>query len=105
MLRISTYAEGESLIMKLEGEIAGDWAAELDRCWCSLISSSEPRAAKPVEVDLTAVTYIDAGGEAILTAMYRRGAKLKARGLLNRFIVQQITHPGRKGGPEPSGGR
>ncbi len=88
MLKISSYIEGGTQTVKLEGEIAGAWVSELDRYWCSLVSGAP---AECLEIDLSAVTYIDSSGEALLTAIWRRGAKFKARGLLNRFIVEEIT--------------
>jgi ABC-type transporter Mla MlaB component len=50
------------------------------------------RAARAVHVDLDGVTFIDAGGRALLRTMHEEGAKLAAcSGCMTRAIVEEIT--------------
>ena len=86
MLKITLHSEAEVLVFMLEGRLAGPWVKELERCW----RSAGTREGSPVHVDLSAVTFIDAGGQALLGQMYREGAELVASGCLNRCIVEGV---------------
>lgn len=87
MLRISTGEDIEAMIFRLEGELSGDWVAELNNCWRSAIALEPP---KYVRVDLTEVTFIDAAGKDLLALMYRHGAKFVARDVLTKGVVEEI---------------
>ena len=54
---------------------------------------------KPVLVDLMGVISIDAEGKQILKELHSRGATFRAKGCLNRAIVDGITCCA----PEPAG--
>lgn len=69
MLRITIDDEANPVRLKLEGRIAGPWAAELDRAWQSLGPSL---GEKKLCVDLCGVTYIDREGRRILADLYRQ---------------------------------
>lgn len=88
MLRISTHDDSQSLTFRLEGKLAGPWVRELEDCWHTTLAAV-PRPT--VRVDLTAVTFIDAGGKAFLAAAHRHGAQLVAAGCLMRAMVAEIT--------------
>jgi ABC-type transporter Mla MlaB component len=88
MLRITVHDNPESLTFQLEGSLAGPWVRELEECWQSTLASQR----KPVlRVDLTGVTYIDAGGKAYLVAMHRQGAEFVAADCLTKAVVAEIT--------------
>lgn len=89
MLKITQQrdAASESVSFMLEGRLAGPWVEELDTCWRQIAANSQRRAV----VDLTSVTFVDAGGKALLTKMWQQGAELRAAGCLTRCIVEEIT--------------
>lgn len=62
MLRITRVIEGPSrTTLRVEGRIVAEWVAVLEReCWLALEDN------RPVRLDLSAVTFIDSRGVAIL---------------------------------------
>jgi hypothetical protein len=46
-------------------------------------------------VDLTAVTFMDEKGKALLTRMWEAGAEFRAAGCLTRCLVEEMTKAGR----------
>jgi len=94
MLRITTHDKPESRTFQLEGALAGPWVKELDQCW------QRARAGREnvlVRVDLNAVTFIDAAGKALLTAMHEQGAEFICTGCLTRAVVAEICREARQG--------
>ena len=89
MLRITNGTRREGATLVLEGRLTGPWVDELARCWKALTAT---RDARSVNVDLDGVTFIDAGGRALLRAMHEEGATLAAcSGCMTRAIVEEIT--------------
>jgi hypothetical protein len=87
MLKITTRTDAGTVILKLEGRLAGPWVEELNRCWREAADSRR----SSVLVDLTGVTFIAPEGKALLARMWRQGAKFHAMGCLNTCIVEGIT--------------
>ena len=87
MLKITTRREAGVLVFQLEGRLAGPWVQELELCWRSALDT---RQGDPMHVDLSAVTFIDAEGKALLGQMYQERAELIASGCLNRCIVEEL---------------
>jgi hypothetical protein len=83
MLRITTQNHEMETKFIVEGRLAGPWVAELERCWQTAISA---QPCPPIQVDLTAVSYVDAEGKELLTRMRRNGAEVLVTGLLNKAI-------------------
>jgi anti-anti-sigma regulatory factor len=48
-------------------------------------------AARPIRIDLDGVTFIDAGGTALLRAMHADGALLAATTLMMRALADEIV--------------
>ena len=96
MLRITTLVQREATILRLEGRLAGPWVQELKRCWAAAVGRKK---AAPYSVDLSAVTYIDSDGKALLKKIHQEGAKLVASGCLTSCIVEEIS--GAVPRPEP----
>ena len=86
MLKITKRADAKGTTFVLEGKLAGPWVKELEVC-----RSADARQLRSLRVDLSAVTFIDAEGKALLRQMYREGAELIASGCLNKCIVEEIT--------------
>lgn len=87
MLKISTCCDEKSTTFVLEGKLVEPWVQELEHCWRMALAS---RQAQTVRVDLTAVTFIDAVGKAVLTLMVEHGAELVAVECMTKAIVEDI---------------
>jgi len=74
MLRI-THAQGNGSIstLRLEGKLLGPWVAELARSCNEL-----PCSPDCLRLDLSAVTFVDGPGVALLRGLLGRGATLAA---------------------------
>lgn len=66
-LRITFDENSEAMILKLEGRVAGPWAAELHRVWQQTLPSVMGR---PFYLDLRDTTYADVVGIQVLRAIY-----------------------------------
>lgn len=93
MLKITAQHGGgtDSISLILEGRLAGPWVEELQACWRELSAKQRSRAM----IDLIGVTFIDAGGKALLAKLWQEGAALRAAGCLTRCVVEEITESGR----------
>jgi hypothetical protein len=93
MLKITQQRDpaSESISLILEGRLGGPWVDELDTCWSDLAMNSSGRTM----VDLTAVTFVDEKGKALLTRMWEAGAEFRAAGCLTRCLVEEMTKAGR----------
>jgi hypothetical protein len=89
MLRISIQETMEALEMKLEGRIAGPWAAELGRVW---VETAPRLATRKLVLDLSSVTYADAGATQLLSEIYAQTrAELLAGTVWTQSLAEQIT--------------
>jgi hypothetical protein len=66
-LRITIQEHATEMVIKLEGRIAGPWAAELDRLW---VETKPNLDARKLVLDLRDTTFADAGGIRALRAIY-----------------------------------
>src|SRR5947209_477834 len=96
MLRITVHNNPGSLMVQLEGRLAGPWVREVEECW----QRTRARQGKPVLCfDLLGVTSLDAAGKEFLAARHTEGTGFLARGCLMRAVVAEIT-----GAPVPDCG-
>jgi hypothetical protein len=86
MLRVTINKEGSREVWDLEGSLSGDWVAELERCW-----KESSLAGTPLQINLKAVSYIDAKGKQLLKEMHGRGVEIKGCGCMVRAVVEEIT--------------
>jgi ABC-type transporter Mla MlaB component len=70
MLRITINDEKDAVILSLEGELIGPWVEEVEQCWKKVFASLGDRS---VHVDLSAVSFVDAAGGALLQRMHEAG--------------------------------
>src|SRR5579863_6040977 len=96
MLKITVEKTETSTNFKVEGKLAGPWVVEFERSWEASASDRGQR----VIVDISEVTFVDSEGQKLLARIHREGAKLQARGCMNRSIVDQIERW--SGGSPPS---
>ncbi|MFY9553714.1 MAG: STAS domain-containing protein [Blastocatellia bacterium] len=89
MLRIGVHAENELTRFTIEGKLTGGSAAELERCWRTVVAA-EP--LKSIVVNLASVTFVDSECRELLVRMRRQGVELVPTGCLMRAIVEQIEN-------------
>lgn len=73
MLRITIHEGEKSVVLRLEGKLIGPWVAEVEQCWRRAFSTLGDRS---VQVDLSAVSFVDTAGGALLARMYDAGFRL-----------------------------
>ena len=88
MLRITVEQNPGKISLTIEGKLAGPWVAALEQSWEDLRRNS---AGQTLSVNLCGVSFIDAAGKALLSAIYKEGGKLVAEGCLNQAIVREIA--------------
>ena len=87
MLRVTVKKENSVQIFELEGKLSGDLVKELERCWRGNI----PEPGITIQVNLKAVSYIDAAGKQLLAAMHEDGVEIKGCGCMTRAVVEEIV--------------
>ena len=93
MLRITLHETPDLLLFKLEGRLAGPWVQELETSWREAVARHADATAR---VDLSEVTYIDAGGKALLSGIRAQGAELVAACCVMKAVVAEIGQPSAK---------
>jgi ABC-type transporter Mla MlaB component len=93
MLRITdvidTDLDGRSTwTLKIEGSLDGEWLPELQRAWRRAQEAADGAA---IRVHLADVSFVDAGGKALLADMYRAGVEIVARDVLTAAIRDDIV--------------
>jgi outer membrane protein TolC len=91
MLRITIHDSATGTRLQLEGKLAGAWVSELEQCWITATSALQGRR---MSVDLTHVSFIDAGGKDLLERMAATGADLVATGPLTKSICEEARIKG-----------
>ena len=85
MLRITIHDTKDAVILSLEGELIGPWVQEVEQCWRKVFASLGDRS---VHVDLSAVSFVDTAGGALLHRMQEAGF---------RFAGAVVMRQGRDG--------
>jgi hypothetical protein len=83
MIRIEIRRSGDQLTFQIEGCLAGDFVAELKKCWKA---SARKRRISRVTVDLQSVTAVDDAGRFLLRRIYRDGAAF----IGSRSLMQDV---------------
>ena len=85
MLRISIEEKKDAVVVRLEGRLIGTWVADVEQCWKNVFATLGQRS---VQVDLSAVSFVDAAGGALLTRMHEAGFRLAGGGPMLRDAWQ-----------------
>ena len=94
MLRITVEQNSEAMTLKLEGRVAGPWAAELNRLWEQTAPQLDRRK---LSLDIRATTYADASGIRILKAIYSQtGADILAATPWTQYLAEEVSANGNK---------
>jgi ABC-type transporter Mla MlaB component len=72
-LRITIDEKQDSVILRLEGKLICPWVEEVEQCWRNVFATLGGRS---VQVDLSAVSFVDTAGGALLVRMHEAGFRL-----------------------------
>ena len=87
MLRI-TIDEGEdAVVLRLEGQLIGPWVEDVEQCWRKAF---ETLGSRSVQVDLSAVNFVDASGGALLIRMHEAGFRLAGNSPATGHLLDQV---------------
>jgi anti-anti-sigma regulatory factor len=73
MLRITIEEKQDAVVLRLEGQLIGPWVADVEQCWRNVFATLGQRS---VQVDLSAVNFVDTAGGALLHRMHAAGFRL-----------------------------
>ena len=89
MLRITLEEKSDAVVLKLEGRLAGPWAAELGRLWDE---KAPAFAQKKLSLDLREITFADAGGIRILQDIYcQTGAAILSGTPWTQYLAEEVA--------------
>jgi anti-anti-sigma regulatory factor len=88
-LRITIKEIDDAMELRLEGRVAGPWAAELSRVWAE---TAPQLASRKLSIDLHNVTYADESGKQVLKAIYAQtGAALVASTPWTQHLAAEVA--------------
>jgi len=88
-LRITIHESAAAIEMKLEGRIAGLWAAELGRAWTEIAPTLDSRK---LSIDLRSATYVDASGIEVLRNIYSlTAAQIVTSTPWTEYLAEEVT--------------
>ena len=77
MLRITIEEKQNAVVLRLEGQLIGPWVADVEQCWRNGFAT---RGQRSVQVDPSAVHFVDTAGGALLSRMHDAGFGLAGGG-------------------------
>lgn len=87
MLRISVLDGAQAARLKLEGKLAHEWVAEMEKAWIALVGNGRK---KKVVVDLADISFVDDSGKALLSRIRQSGAELVGSGPMVAALIEEI---------------
>jgi len=87
MLRISIDEGEEAVVLRLEGQLIGPWVEAVEQCWRRAFATLGSRT---VQVDLSAVSFMDASGSALLRRMHDAGFRFSGETPATSRVLEQI---------------
>ncbi|MDA2910972.1 hypothetical protein MYX04_08585 [Nitrospiraceae bacterium AH_259_D15_M11_P09] len=83
MFRITPMSDdGQTVHLKVEGRVVGDWVAELDQVCGSCLSQK-----KKVVLDFTEVTFMDRRGVNVLKGLLRERVQITGASLMIQALL------------------
>jgi len=73
MLRITIEEKETTVILRLEGQLIGPWVGDVEQCCRNVFATLGQRS---VQVDLSAVIFMDTAGGALLNRMQEAGFRM-----------------------------
>ena len=87
MLKIVITDLSDEQRWSLQGQLVGQWAAELKSRW---IEARHPDGTKKCIVELIEVTSIDRNGEAVLAEIMSHGGEFIASDVYTKHLLQNL---------------
>jgi len=88
-MKVSITDEATLATLKVEGRVVGPWAAELEKTWYGLWSSTKQ---KRLQLDIRGVSFADHTGSRILREIVRTtGAEIVADSPLTQYFASRVT--------------
>ncbi len=88
-LRITIQETEGATIFKLEGRVAGPWAAELGRVW---VDQAPRLTQRKLSIDISNVIFADADGARILREIYSQARpRIVATTPWTKYIAEQMA--------------
>ena len=87
MLKITITDLHDEQRWSLQGQLAGEWAAELKSAWREARQEGDTRICI---VELIDVTFIDRSGEAVLAEIMNQGAEFIAGDVYTRHLLGNL---------------
>ena len=87
MLKITITDLPDEQRWSLQGQLAGEWAAELKSAWREARHEGDTRICI---VELIDVTFIDRSGEAVLVEIMNQGAEFIAGDVYTRHLLGNL---------------
>ncbi len=84
MLRITIEEKQNAVVLRLEGQLIGPWISDVEQCWRNVFAT---RGQRSVQVDLSAVHFVDTAGGALLNRMRDAGFRLAGGPMLPKDIA------------------
>ena len=88
MLRITPSEDGEALVLRLEGKLAGPWVEAAAQSW-SQFHAQRPEG--PIRADLSGLVFVDESGQALLRRMHAEGCVFAGDNCYVEPIVKRAT--------------
>ncbi len=89
MLRIHIETGADGVALRLEGKLIDDWVDELVRVFMDQ-SRGHPKG-RVVQINLDAVSFVDAKGRSMLAALRRLGCELKGCGPFISAVIEEVS--------------
>lgn len=87
-LRITVEENPDTVMLKLEGRLAGPWTAELDRLWQETAPTVRSRQ---LSLDLREITFADSAGIQALRSIYSQtGAAILVGSPWTQYLAEEI---------------
>lgn len=99
MFRIECTAGARETVITVEGRLVCEYVAAAESCCDGAFSSG-----RPVLVFLKDVSAIDSDGQALLSRLLARGARIRATGVYTSYLVEELKrdlHVRAPATPEP----
>ena len=87
MLRITIDEKQDTVVLRLEGSLIIPWVQEVEQCWRNVFANL---GARSVQVDLSAVRFVDTAGGALLMRMHEAGFRLAG----GEPVMRDRVYPG-----------
>jgi hypothetical protein len=94
MFRLTSYDDDRTLVMKLEGCLAGPWVRETYAYWQRTIPTLNGRV---MEVDMRDVCHVDDEGRKLMTLMHLEGIHFVTAGCVMPEVVRETAEAAEAG--------